>query len=118
VKLPRTLNWKTLWVFMIAILLTGCRHARDISGDWQGTLAVPQGRPIRVVLKISRNQDGDQNAKFYRSIKQQTNTRRFPLPCTIRRQRLCSTFLKPPMKASSVKTATLLMAHGFKAVDG
>jgi pimeloyl-ACP methyl ester carboxylesterase len=72
-KLSKKLNWKTLSPFIIATLLAaGCRHAQDISGNWQGTLAIPQGRPLRIVLQISRGDDGVRNAKFY-SIDQSTD---------------------------------------------
>ena len=74
-KLSRKLNWnwKILLPLVTAILLiSGCRHDQDISGRWQGTLAVPQGRPLRIVLIISRSDNGAQNAKFY-SIDQTTD---------------------------------------------
>jgi len=58
-------NRKTLWAFVFTILLAGSLHAQDITGNWQGTLAVPQNSPLRIILKISGNNDGVRNAKFY-----------------------------------------------------
>ena len=51
-KLESKLNRKTLWVYVFAILFAGCHHAQDITGNWQGTLIVPHGTPLRIVLQL------------------------------------------------------------------
>jgi hypothetical protein len=64
-KLGLKLNRKTLWVYVLAILFTGSLHAQDITGNWQGTLIIPQGRPLRIVLQFTRDDSGTRNATFH-----------------------------------------------------
>lgn len=66
------LRRKTLRLYLLAALFTSGLRAQDISGSWQGTLPVPQGNPLRIVLKISRGDNNVRNAKFY-SIDQSTD---------------------------------------------
>jgi hypothetical protein len=61
-KLRLDLNRKTLWVYVFAILFAGCHHAQDITGNWQGTLIVPHGRPLRIVLQFTRDDSGTRKA--------------------------------------------------------
>jgi pimeloyl-ACP methyl ester carboxylesterase len=51
--------------FVLAILFAGCHHAQDITGNWQGTLIIPQGRPLRIVLQFTRDDSGTRKATFY-----------------------------------------------------
>jgi non-heme chloroperoxidase len=64
-KLRLKLNGKTLWVYVLAILFAGSLHAQDITGNWQGTLIIPQGRPLRIVLQFTRDDSGTRKATFY-----------------------------------------------------
>jgi pimeloyl-ACP methyl ester carboxylesterase len=64
-KLGLKLNRKTLWMYVLAILFTGSLHAQDITGNWQGTLIIPQGRPLRIVLQFTRDDSGTRNATFH-----------------------------------------------------
>jgi alpha/beta hydrolase fold len=64
-KLGRKLNRTTLWVYVLAILLAGSLHAQDITGKWQGTLAIPHGTPLRIVLQFMRDDNGTLKATFY-----------------------------------------------------
>ena len=64
-KLGLTLNWKTLWVCVLSILFAGSLHAQDIPGNWQGTLILPQGRQVRLVLQATRDDTNALTAMFY-----------------------------------------------------
>src|ERR1700733_623234 len=64
-KLRLDLNRKTLWVYVFAILFAGCHHAQDITGNWQGTLIVPHGTPLRIVLQFTRDDSGTLKLTFY-----------------------------------------------------
>ena len=64
-SLGRKLNRKTLWVYVLAILFAGCHHAQDITGNWQGTLIVPHGTPLRIVLQFTRDDSGTLKPTFY-----------------------------------------------------
>jgi len=64
-KLGPKQNWKTLWVYMLAILFAGSLHAQHITGNWQGTLTPPQGKPLRVVLQVTRDDSGALKARIY-----------------------------------------------------
>ena len=66
------LNCKTLCLYMLAILFTGSLHAQDITGTWQGTLSIPQGRPPRIVLHVTRDDSGALKASI-RSLGVQIN---------------------------------------------
>jgi non-heme chloroperoxidase len=58
-------NLRTLCVFVFVIAAGSCLHAEDISGNWQGTISPPQGRPNRMVLRIIRDDTGVLKAKLY-----------------------------------------------------
>jgi non-heme chloroperoxidase len=64
-KLGRKLNWTTLWVYVLAILFAGRLHAQDITGNWQGTITPPQGKPLRIVLRVTRDDSGALKALIY-----------------------------------------------------
>jgi uncharacterized protein (TIGR03435 family) len=56
---------KKLFVLIpLALFSAGALLAQNIVGDWQGTLATPQ-KPLRIVLKITRNPDESLKAVFY-----------------------------------------------------
>jgi non-heme chloroperoxidase len=59
------LHWKALWVCVLAIFIAGCLRAQDISGNWQGTITPPQGKPLRIVLRVMRDESGALKAKIY-----------------------------------------------------
>lgn len=71
-KLGRRLNRTTLWVYVLAILFAGTLHAQDITGNWQGTLTISHGTPLRIVLQLTRDDSGTLKATFY-SIDQTTD---------------------------------------------
>jgi hypothetical protein len=58
-------NLRTLWVFVIAIVIAGCLRAQDITGNWQGTITSPQGKPLRIVLQVTHDDSGALKAKIY-----------------------------------------------------
>jgi pimeloyl-ACP methyl ester carboxylesterase len=58
-------NLRTLWVFVIAIVIAGCLRAQDITGNWQGTITSPQGKPLRIVLQVTHDDPGALKAKIY-----------------------------------------------------
>jgi hypothetical protein len=65
-KLLWTLNRKTLCACGLAILLAGCRlPAQNITGDWQGTITPPQGKPLRMVLQVKHDDGGALKARIY-----------------------------------------------------
>lgn len=64
-KLGIGLNRKTQWVYVLAILFAGSLHAQDITGNWQGTLTIPHGTPLRIVLQFTRDDSGTLKATFY-----------------------------------------------------
>jgi hypothetical protein len=64
-RLRLELNRKTLWVYVLAILFAGSLHAQDITGDWQGTITSPQGKPVRMVLKVTHDDSGVLKARIY-----------------------------------------------------
>jgi hypothetical protein len=49
-ELGLELNWKALWVCVLAIVTASCLRAQDITGNWQGTIKPPQGQPLRMIL--------------------------------------------------------------------
>jgi uncharacterized protein (TIGR03435 family) len=57
----------TTWVAGVAmlILMCGALRAQDISGNWQGTLQTGQGNGLRLVMKISKADNGGWKAVFY-----------------------------------------------------
>src|SRR5271168_319928 len=58
-------NLRTLWVYVFAILLAGCLHAQEITGNWQGTITSPQGRPARMMLQVAHDNGEALKAKIY-----------------------------------------------------
>jgi non-heme chloroperoxidase len=65
-KLPWKLNLKTLCACGLAIFLAGCRPpVHDISGNWQGTITPPQGKPLRMVLQVLHDDSGALKARIY-----------------------------------------------------
>jgi len=64
-NLGLTLNRKTQWVYALAILFASSLHAQDITGNWQGTLTPQQGKPLRIVLQVTRDDSGALKAKDY-----------------------------------------------------
>jgi pimeloyl-ACP methyl ester carboxylesterase len=65
-------RYKMLLMCLPLLFVTSSLRAQDMTGDWQGALPVSQGKPLRIVLKISRGEDGIRNARFY-SIDQTTD---------------------------------------------
>jgi non-heme chloroperoxidase len=63
----RGLRWnlRTLWVFVLAIVIAGCLRAQDITGTWQGTITPPQGTPHRMVLRVIHDGSGAFKARIY-----------------------------------------------------
>jgi non-heme chloroperoxidase len=51
------------YAFAVAVLLTRTLIARDIEGDWQGTLKVEDG--LRLILKITKADSGALSATFF-----------------------------------------------------
>ena len=58
-------NLRTLSGYVFAILLAGCLHAQEITGNWQGTITQPQGRPMRLVLQVAPDDSGTLKARIY-----------------------------------------------------
>ena len=57
---------RMLWVAALAGLTGGAVLAQNVTGDWQGTLAGPQGRPpLRLVIKLTRTDDEKLKAVLY-----------------------------------------------------
>jgi uncharacterized protein (TIGR03435 family) len=48
---------KTLWMIALAMLLSGALLAQNVTGTWQGTLQPPQGKALRVVIKVTVDND-------------------------------------------------------------
>lgn len=55
----------TLWMFALAACPGGALLAQTITGSWQGSLAPPGGRPLRLVIKIARADDESLKATLY-----------------------------------------------------
>jgi uncharacterized protein (TIGR03435 family) len=55
-----------LWIIAFAAMVPGgALFAQNIAGTWQGTLQPPQGRALRLVVKISRSDDESLKAVLY-----------------------------------------------------
>jgi len=55
-----------LWMLAFAAAPAGALLAQNVTGDWQGSLILPQGRPpLRIVVKISRADDESLKAILY-----------------------------------------------------
>ena len=61
----RKLNRKTLWVYVLAIFFAASLHAQDITGNWQGTITSPQGKPFRMVMQVTHDDSGALKARIY-----------------------------------------------------
>jgi non-heme chloroperoxidase len=59
------LNLNTLWMCLLAIVIVGSLHAQDITGNWQGTLTSPQGRPARMILQVAHENSEGLKARIY-----------------------------------------------------
>src|ERR1035441_6188702 len=53
-----------LCLTVIAAMIGTAAWAQDVTGDWQGTLTVT-GKPIRMVLKVTKGDKGGWSAKLY-----------------------------------------------------
>jgi uncharacterized protein (TIGR03435 family) len=53
-----------LWLIVFAVC-GGVLHAQDIAGTWQGTLQVPNGPGLRLVLQITKPDDKSLKAVFH-----------------------------------------------------
>jgi uncharacterized protein (TIGR03435 family) len=62
-----TQNMKKLifWIIAVAAISVGVLRAQDATGIWQGTLQPPNGKELRIVLKISKADDGNLKAILY-----------------------------------------------------
>jgi pimeloyl-ACP methyl ester carboxylesterase len=58
-------NLRTLWVFVIAIVIAGCLRAQDITGNWQATITSPHGKPFRMVLQVTHDDCRALKARIY-----------------------------------------------------
>jgi uncharacterized protein (TIGR03435 family) len=56
---------KKWMLWMIALALPGGLFAQNVPGTWQGTLHPPQGKDLRIVIKISRADNESLKAVFY-----------------------------------------------------
>jgi non-heme chloroperoxidase len=56
---------KTLWIGLLAILIAGSLRAQDITGNWQGTITSPQGRPARMILQVTHDNNEALKARIY-----------------------------------------------------
>src|ERR1043166_5412863 len=54
-----------LRVCLFALAASGVLLAQNLVGTWQGTLTAPNGRNLRLVMKISRTDDETLKAVFY-----------------------------------------------------
>jgi non-heme chloroperoxidase len=59
------LDWKTLLAGVLAMLFAGSLHAQDIAGNWQGTFTPPQGKPLRMVMRVLHGDNGAFKARIY-----------------------------------------------------
>ena len=63
----RGLKWnlRTLWMFILAFAVAGCFRAQDITGNWQGTITPPHGKPLRMILRVTHDDSGAFKARIY-----------------------------------------------------
>ncbi len=54
-----------LSVAFLAILAALPLCAQDIAGSWQGTLKLPAGRDLRLIVQVTRGENGGWNAMLY-----------------------------------------------------
>src|ERR1017187_4230711 len=47
-----------LWIVALAAFSGGALLAQDLTGTWQGTLKLPDGRELRTVVKITKADGG------------------------------------------------------------
>jgi uncharacterized protein (TIGR03435 family) len=57
----------TISLFLVALftLSATALTAQDVTGTWQGSLAIPNAKPLRIVLKVSKGDDGSLKALNY-----------------------------------------------------
>ena len=53
------------WMVALAALSGGALLAQDLTGTWQGTLVVPGGKELRLVVKITKGDAGALRGVFY-----------------------------------------------------
>jgi len=58
-------NLRTLWMFILAIAVGGCLRAQDITGNWQGSITPPHGKPLRMILRVTHDDSGAFKARIY-----------------------------------------------------
>jgi uncharacterized lipoprotein len=83
-------------------------HAQDIAGDWQGTIKVDASASLRIVLHITKSDNGGWSAMFY-SIDQG------PDGIPVSSVTLQETSSTAAMQESSARTAIPSRALGHKA---
>ena len=54
-----------LWMVALAALSPDALLAQDLTGTWQGTLQLPNGRELRTVIKVSKADGGGMRALMY-----------------------------------------------------
>jgi len=47
-----------VWVCVLVVLFAGNLRAQEITGSWQGTLTPAQGRALRIILQVIRDDSG------------------------------------------------------------
>ena len=74
-EIPVTRIPKILWIIALAVLSGGASFsqlsAQNITGTWQGEIQPPQGKGLRIVIKVSTT-DADKLAAVMYSIDQQS----------------------------------------------
>src|SRR5665213_965830 len=58
-------KWKVLWVSLLAIVMAGCPRSHDVTGNWQGTITPPQGKPLRMILQVTHGDSSSLKARIY-----------------------------------------------------
>src|ERR1017187_405555 len=54
-----------LWMIALVALSGDALLAQDLTGTWQGTLKLPDGRELRTVVKVSKADGGALRGIFY-----------------------------------------------------
>jgi uncharacterized protein (TIGR03435 family) len=54
-----------LWMVALAALSSDALRAQDLTGTWQGTLVPPDGRELRIVVKVSKADGGALRGAMY-----------------------------------------------------
>ena len=58
-------KWKVLWVSLLAIVIAGCSRSHDVTGNWQGTITPPQGKPLRMIPQVTHGDSSSLKARIY-----------------------------------------------------